>query len=327
MTLRNFVLKLSCICLFFSSVCSAFAQEQSNMNMQDNNGNHTWPAQIVRWKITSKVDNKADNAELIFIASNYSNDANSKTHQQIKNIFSTEKPDLYIMEGFSNEQEGLSPKRLQEKSKKLCATGKCNQNLYAAYIATKNNVDFLGAELSESEQVKLLSKEGFAFDDIIFYMLMQQLPYFFRDGDFDRHKQKFTKATYESMCNDFLQRTIAGWINKKVNVTYHDFLVWWGKNFAKPLDLQKEFSNFENGFALVEPSNKNDAYITQKIAYYFNKNRQNHLLDLIKSEIKTHNKVVVVFGATHLRDIWQKLVDAFGEPSSKVIIENEIIAK
>ncbi|MDF3034003.1 MAG: hypothetical protein K0R76_957 [Alphaproteobacteria bacterium] len=290
-----------------------FLQTAYGMGMS-NSSPEVWPPQIVRWKLQN-------NKELIFIGVHHTNDLNSSTHQHIRSIFEEEKPDIYVMEGFCSSREGESPRRLKEKSITTCeGKGKCGENLYAAYLATRYGIKFIGADLSEKDQIPLLKQHGYLWEDVIFYLLVQQLPYFYRDGDLT-YPEEFTPATWENMCNRFLQATISGWIEEEVNLTYQDFLRWWNDHFTFPLDMEKEFSVWEKGELYHEPNCDEDALFTRKIAFWFHKNRDDYSFNIIQEAVTNYTKVLVIYGSNHLRNQWGKLLQTFGTPSSKQIIE------
>jgi len=273
-------------------------------------GPEVWPPQTVSWNLN-------DGKVLTIIATHHTNNLDSPVNKCVKEAFTSDKPDIYVMEGFCGEREGVSPQRLQEKSKICEEENQCGENLYAAHLATINNIKFIGMELSEKAQIPLLKTHGYSRDDVIFYLLVQQLPFFYRDGDFKTHTQKFTPQTWESMCNNFLQETIAGWIEDDVTLTYQDFLQWWKKRFGAPLDMEKEFSVWERGVLYHEPSLDKDALYTQKIAYWFHKNRDDHIFKVIETAVKENTKTLVVFGSNHLRALWDKLNVAYGKPTSQ----------
>lgn len=291
---------------FFLAIGDAFIPVQASQLI--NTSNQWWPPQVVRWKNNDK--------ELIYIAVDHPDDMASPTHKKIKNLFETEKPDVFVMEGFCSQREGISPQRLKEKSTLIAesGSGKCNDNLYGAYLATKNNIPFIGPELPDAEQVILLQEKGYTFEDIVFYMLVMEIPYLFRDGDFETHTQKFTPETWKAMCEQYMHKNIASYVEQPVPFTYEDFLQWWEKHFHKPLDMEKEFKNFEHGCLYMEPCNAPDACITQKMAYFFHKNRDDYIFKKIKEITQQYNKVLVLYGSNHLRDQWKQLTATYGDP-------------
>ncbi len=274
-----------------------------------------WPPQIVKWTIPG-------DKEITIIAVHHTDNLDSEIHKTIRNVFEKEKPDVYLMEGFSAAQEGESPQRLKDKSKLICDSGKCNENLYAAYLATINKVPFIGIELSESEQILPLENQGFTFEDLCFYMLVMEIPYFFRDGDFETHTIKFTPETWDSMCTQYLQKNIAEWLGRPVSYTYADFLKWWEKNMEEKLDMAKAFQDFKKGSFYIESSLDKRAVKTQKIAYYFHKNRDDHMLKVIKEAPERNKKILVIYGSNHLRDQWEQLIKMFGDPKKKIVLNN-----
>src|SRR5260221_4953104 len=178
-------------CLFFLSTQEPLLSSEVSEEV--------WPPQTVRWTLK-------DGKELIFVATHHTDNIISPIHGLIKAIVEKEKPDIYVMEGFSSDEDGISPERLSIKAKKLCEDqGKCGENLYTALLATQKSIPFIGADLTEDKQLEPLLQKGFSFDDIVFFMLVQHLPYFFRDGYFETHTIKFIQQNREAMCNDFLQ--------------------------------------------------------------------------------------------------------------------------
>lgn len=276
-----------------------------------------WPSQVVRWDLK-------EGRKLIFVACWHTDDIHSFAHKSIKDIFLKEKPDIYIMEGFCSAREGLSPERLKKKSKEICKQkGKCQENLYGAYLATTQTINFIGAELRERDQISLLKKKGYSREDVIFYLLVQQLPYFYRDGDFETHSQKFDSSSWENICNTFLKNNISGWIEEKVDLNYRDFLTWWKSRFGTFLDMNREFSEWKKGCFFHEANIKENALYTQKIAFWFHKNRDDYLIKVIKDSVSQNPKTLIVYGISHLANLWERLMETFGEPSSiKIIQEN-----
>lgn len=294
-------------CLIILCIQASYGIHQSSADI--------WPPQVVKWKFTTGKD-------LIFVAVHHTNDMNSPTHQCIREIFENEKPDLYLMEGFSSDQEGESPIRLKEKSTWVCEEKtNCPENLYGAYLATKNGVAFIGADISEKEQIPLMKAHGYSREDVIFYMLVQQLPQLYRDGDFETHTQKLTAITCESMCDTFLQKNIAEWINESVDLTYQDFLNWWQLRFQGPLDMEETFFMWEKGVVYSAPNNKDNALYTQKIAFLFTNNRDNHLINIIKETVCKNKKTLIIYGSSHLKNLWKRLIDIFGTPFSVQYIQ------
>ncbi len=307
--LNKFLFTLYLGLLVTGSIIHACA---TNSDIEKNKPN-AWPSQVVRWAKDGKT--------LIFVACHHTNNLSSPIHRTIKNIFDEEKPDIYLMEGFSSESEGISPDRIKEKAKQIIeSTKKCADNLYAAYLATENGVPFIGADLADAKQITPLKERGYSLEDVIFYLLVQQLPYFYRDGDFETHTQKFTPENWEPMCNAFLHKNVAGWIGEDVSLTYKDFLAWWERNFKTTLDMEKEFSDWKRGNSYTSPNNDREALYSQRIAYWWHKNRDDHIFSVLKDQFSKNTTTLIVFGATHLQNMWDRLTNEFGEPQSIVMI-------
>lgn len=78
---------------------------------------------IVKWRTQSGKN-------IIYIAVNHSADLKSKVHQSIRDVFKNDRPNVFLMEGFSSSIEGISPERLKQKATEIYKSGKYPENLY-----------------------------------------------------------------------------------------------------------------------------------------------------------------------------------------------------
>ena len=120
----------------------------------------------------------------------------------------------------------------------------------------------------------------------------------------------------------YTKKNIAGWLKQDISLTYEDFLQWWEKHFLTKLDMQKEFGDWKRSTNYMNPNKASDAPYTQQIAYWFHKNRDDYMITVVDNALSKHQKVLVVFGSNHLRDLWSQLIKTYGQPNVREFIPN-----
>lgn len=238
-----------------------------------------------------------ENKTLTYIAAHSTSDKESPIHQAIKQAFQQENPDLYIMQGFSSDVEGISPERLKNKSSKICAFSKgCAHNLFGAYLATEKDIPFVGGEPSQDIYIPFLEEKGFTFNDVVFFMVCQQIPFFHRDVDFDKNKIPFTAENFDRFVTDFIQKEISIWLKQDIQLTAKDFTKWWKEKFQKAYQFERDLRHPE-GFIITEPLNAENALITQKISWHVLQLKKDYMVQKIKQFLPYYDRILVVYGA------------------------------
>lgn len=264
-------------------------------------------AKVVKW-------NTGENKVLIYIAIHNTNRMDSSIHQAISKAFTEENPNFYVMQGFSSEDEGISPKRLQEKSQLVCSNSQgCGENLFGAYLATQRNIPFLGIEPPQDIYIEPLERRGYSFEDLVFFKVCQQIPFFHRDGDFENNKIRLTPENFEEFITSFIQTNISGWLKRDIKLTSKDFLKWWEKSFHKPYEFSKDLL-WPDGTIITEAIDTDEALITQKISSCISKIKTDYMLDKIILSLSDYPKVIVVTGAYYIQFHYHELTKKFGKP-------------
>lgn len=252
--------------------------------------------------------------ELWYLAVMHTNQIDGSVAQAIENILDEQKPALCILEGWES-WEGVNPQRIITMSQESYATGICSESLTAAYLCHKKGIAFVGGEVDDVVLLQMLKRRGFAEQDVIFFMLAQQIPFWHRDHLFDKEnpKQQF---------DEFLQNTLAGWMRIPITQTYEDFQRWHEEHRGKSYDPDTDFlwkTAATNEYEL-RPSLHEGATIYQKLAAHIYNIRDAHILCMIKQALQSHDKVLVVFGAAHY--LWQKqaLIRLLGIPRERDMV-------
>jgi hypothetical protein len=302
------------LCLFVGIELPWYAVEE----MREDGGKIV-PPQVVIW-------NLQDGRKLIYIAVHHTNKKDSSIHQKIFEVFQNENLDVFLMEGISSSEEGISSERVLKKAKIFCEEkDDCDENLYAAYLASQRNIPIVGCHLNEHNFLPGLEKAGFSLEDFVYFILVQQIPFFYRDGDFATHERKFTPDTWQIMSEEFIHNEIAGWLKTPLeDFTFEGFRTWWGKKFKKPLDMEKEFSDWKKATSFTYPDNNENALITQKISFWVQQQRDIYILEQIKEALKKYKVVLTVHGSYHLGNQYSRLLSLYGKPIKIELLESII---
>lgn len=253
-----------------------------------------------------------ENKKIIYIAVEHISNPLHPTAQKIKDLIENEKPDFCILEGF-DPSEGISPKRIINKANEKLSQNLIGENLYAAYLCDKCNIPFIGADARESSYINTLAKEGFSLEDIVFFLVAQQINFWNKDNIVN-------ETNIKNLVGNLIKDDISWWLEQKLDYTYEDFLKWHEKNTNKQFDLTKDFL-WKNTEDFI-PSLENKASIYQKIQVHIMYIRDLHILNVIQDALKKYNKILIVYGGSHY--VWQKkALEYLFKPSvSQIFIDN-----
>ena len=256
----------------------------------------------------------SENKKLIYLAIFHTNDIKGNVAQRIEEVIKHEKPDLCILEGFE-ACEGLNPERIVIGAQERMAADICPDNLYAVFMCNKYGVNFMGGEVDDvKETLPLLYKRGYTLQDIVFYMLVQQIPFWHKD-------KMFKKDDVKKQCEEFMNEQVPFWFKMSINYTYEEFLAWYLKHMKKAYNPETDLL-WDNGTSTEPWAYRGpEATICQKIAADIMNIRDNHIIKVIRQALQEHKKVVAIFGTafTGGHYLWQKkaLLSLFGQPLSE----------
>ena len=256
----------------------------------------------------------AENKKLIYLAIFHTSDIKGNVAQRIEEVIKKETPDLCILEGFETWQ-GLNPERIITLAKERISTSICADNLYAAFICNKYGINFMGGEVDDANgALPLLFQRGHTLQDIVFYMLIQQIPFWHKDN-------MVKKDAIKSQFEQFMNEQVASWFKVIINYTYEDFLAWYMKHMKKAYNVEQDLL-WDNGKSTELRAYRGaGATICQRIAADIMNIRDNHIIKVIQQAMLEHKKVVAIFGTclTGGHYLWQKkaLISFLGQPLSE----------
>lgn len=161
-----------------------------------------------------------------------------------------------------------------------------NEDSYAAKVSNEKNIPFIGGEFSEIEIKKAFKADpDFNLHDLLAFRLIQGIATF----NNEQPQWTLTRAmdevySYVDPKNELKKNEI---INEK------ELLNWFKQSSGKEFNY-KELTTYD-----VSPQCQATATKIQKINCKINKLRNTHLVNLIWTNLKKHNSVLVVYGAGH----------------------------
>lgn len=211
-----------------------------------------------------------------------------------------------ILEGFEYSL-GFTPKSLLNSYVKSSDKEfyKWGEPAYTAIKAAESGIPFVGGEPDEIEIKRGVLNAGFTAVDLAMYYFVRQLPQFKRDGSL---KSRSIEQIYpEYMKNTYSLLKIAG-----DSPSFEEFKHWYLKKNKKPFDL-KTFDNEE-----TSPQEKGQFY-TQKIGHAVGMVRDRYVVKLIADMLNKKDRVMIVFGKSHLAQQRRALVSMLGKPVKESI--------
>ncbi len=246
---------------------------------------------------TALFDNQG--RQLIYIAANHTIDPKSTTVQWIKSEFKKYQPDFVIIEGVE-EIGGESPKKLINYiENRAIPTATCNESLYAAHLAIKNNIKFIGAEPSNEAIYHDLATQGYTKKDCLFLCFLQQIPHYYREGRFKSE-------------ND-LPKIWSLWLQewKATELTDVDFKSWYQQKMKCKISYK----------ALIDPDHcapiANGTYV-QQLSSKVSVMRDRHIIAVILKSLAKYRKVLIIYGHSHFPTQKDVLCHHLGKPKFRM---------
>lgn len=234
-------------------------------------------------------------SQLLYIAADHTIDPKSKTFQLINQAFKNYQPDFVIIEGLE-ESRGESPQKLITYIQNKCLPqASCSEGLWAAHLATKNKLKFIGGEPSDQEIYKALTALNYTKKDFVFFYFVQQLPHYCREGRF--------KSEHD------LSKLLSLWLQewKATEFTYLDFKNWYEKELKSRISY-KDLIDSNNSAPI-----KNGTYL-QQLSSKISVIRDRHIISVILKNLKTHKKILIVYGHSHFPTQKDVLAQYLGQP-------------
>jgi hypothetical protein len=244
---------------------------------------------------------KTGKYSLVYVAARHENEAHSPTFGLIDRAFDSYDVKVVILEGFPASY-GHSPAALLEDFA-TSVNGdfyRWGEPSYAALKADDLGIPFIGGEPEESDTLGAVQRAGFTAKDLAAFYFVRQIPQFLRDGS---HRLKEPAELYGSFMPG-VRRDLG---LQPGDLPFDEFLEWYESANGKLLDIEM----FDPEEAAPLSSGK---YGTQRISHEVGMARERFVLNLIAESLEEYDRVLVVFGKSHLAQQRPVLQAMLGKP-------------
>jgi hypothetical protein len=242
---------------------------------------------------------------LFFIASHHGNQESAPTFQLIRQTLEQEAISLLVIEGVQ-ASDGINPasfKKYLENNPSKDGFWPGGEMTYAVQLARAKGLAFIGAEPSEPQLLNDLLAQGETLDDILGFYVVRQVPQW-------RRQKALESRTQKQIYDRFLAAICRDFEIKPEGFDWSEFHRWYRKRANKNFDW--------NSLRDDESAPLQDGpYYTQRVAATVGRLRDQFIVQQICANLRTHKRVVVVYGGAHLATQRPVLEDLLGQPKSQ----------
>lgn len=239
--------------------------------------------------------------ELVYIAASHENRVGSTTFKLIDRAFGEYDFRVVVLEGFPASL-GVTPPSIVQNFENGRDGGfyRWGEPAYAALKARDLGIPFLGGEPDEEDVIREAREAGFSAEDMAGFYFVRQIPQFVRDGS-------VRSASLGELYDTFLPRMREELKLEPEDFGFREFLAWYETANGKTLDLQTFDSEETAPLARGE-------YRTQRISHVIGMARDRFVVRLTARLLERHDRVLVVFGRSHLAQQRPALEEMLGPP-------------
>lgn len=242
-----------------------------------------------------------DGVSLVYIAALHDYGENSPTFKTIKRAFAEFSPRVVIVEGVTEIDEQKRAAIVAE-SKQCVAENfrKCGENLYGVYLASVNNVPWTSAESPNQFVKNELLKASFTERDLCFFYFARQISQLVIEKDLRQNN-------FDQIANETIM-AFANKLNIAENMTSAMFKSWYQEKMKEPFVLSKFDSE------MVAPTVGLNMRFLNKISAAVGRIRDKYIVNVVANQLNQNQKVLIIYGGSHLLTEFDALVDMLGSP-------------
>ncbi len=250
--------------------------------------------------------------KLFFVASEhlslkrYPNALEAPILRTISKLFSEEHPQVVIVEGLNTAEE-ISPKSMIAPSDKCEASryaNGCGEPIFAINQARKSTADYITGEPVEATILKEALNSGYSTEDVLGYYLVRQIPQFKRQNN-------FSMSSFSKQVDHYL-KSFRRDLGVDLQFGFSEFRNWYSLRMPKPRD----FLDIENDD--TAPDAGPGATYIQRISHTVSLSRDRAVVKTIERMLNRYDRVLVVYGGSHL---------ITEEPALKAMLGSPLYAK
>ena len=241
---------------------------------------------------------------LIYVAAVHGADPDGPTFQAIRAVFARRPVDFAIVEGFP-EAFGDSPPGIIDYSRQVAGTREDGEDYLAVRLAVAGGAGFSGGEPTDADVLRTVKATGMSATDLFGFYVLRQIEQWEREGRISGPSDPQVATQIDRFAAAFeADATVAAGELSDV-ATAGGWKAWYRA-------VNKV--TFERGYR------HEDAYpsgaasrATNRMSDAVNDARDRHIVSVIARALRTHDNVLVVYGASH-NLVEGPALKAFGKP-------------
>ncbi len=235
---------------------------------------------------------------LAWVAAVHSPTPATPTAELVRGAIAHAKPRAVVLEGFPTSW-GPNPARIMSRVAQL-PPDLGDEGDVAVRTASAIGADVWGGEPSDAELASALAVQGFAPADLFYTAFFGPLEQDQRNGAFASPRDPAFDAAFMRLASE-----LAPSYRVPSDASPAAFRAWFKTQFGVRLEDDPEW------YARGWPGKQG---VSSAIARASNHRRDIHAYTTIIERLEADNRVVVVFGASHLSSVWAALVHTLGPP-------------
>lgn len=242
------------------------------------------------------------NKRLTFVGVEHTTDPKHASFAAIEEALDTLQPRAVIVEGFATLW-GASPSFLLEALDKPWEQRNSyeqSEAFHAITLAARRNIPVWGGEPTDRELVERLLAMGHGPADIFAALMFGPLSQDWRSGAFLTPTGPDFEASYTRCADD-----MKGAFVNPPPIDIASFQAWYLAHFGKRLEADPHWAT---------RGGPDGDSISERIGGQSNLLRDRHLFELILKLTNEQERVLTVFGSSHLANQWDALKSSFGGP-------------
>ena len=248
---------------------------------------------------------------LVFVGVRHVFTSENPTLRAVDSGFSTASPAIVVVEGFPTEMGESPPPLVQAVRTRGTADADDfarGEAIYAASLAVRRGIPFIGGEPTRREQVGALARKGYEPADIAFSYLLGGLSQSLRAGDLADTSDPGLTAVFARWSGGFAnQYKLAPMSLEEFERRYRSMF---GVDLASDTQLVARSDIATTTVPALAALHQADM-IT----------RDEHLLATIERQLASRKRVLVVYGGSHWTTLAQALEKKLGKPQIRPFTE------
>jgi hypothetical protein len=246
---------------------------------------------------------------LVFVGAHHSFSPRSPTMRAVDEGFAEIKPNVVILEGFPTVM-GDDPAPLVAVASKYGTPDASDfgrgEGMYAASIALKRGISFIGGEPTKDEEIQVLKQKGFTDEDIAFGSLAGWLSQPLLSGDIHDTSLESLEKVYPQAAQN---------VRNQANFeppSFDEFRLLYRQLYGVDIVGDDKFLlRIDIGDTTRHGQQAKVSMMT----------RDRHLLGSIEQQLTERHSVLVIYGGSHWATLSEALQKRLGKPKVKPFLQ------